>query len=156
MASRRSVRSTRASEKKSQSGPSPKKKVVPRRTRGQTQRTGLRKNKARESVVDKNDEGARDIIDIINSTHEAKQASTDEGVLADVAPAGGSDSEEDRCSVSSVASGPSGLQNTNNEKRRPLSSMCSACQKINQKAKKMKAPVKDKLSDNGECRGCVM
>lgn len=155
MAPRRSVRSTRASEKKSQSGPSPKKKVVPHRTRGQTQRTGLRKNKARESVVDKNDEGARDIIDIINSTHEAKQASTDV-VLAEVAPGGGSDSEEDRCSVSSVASGPSGLQNTNNDKWRPSSSMCSACQKIHQKTKKMKVPVKDKLSDNGECTGCVM
>lgn len=156
MASRRSVRSTRASEKKSQSGPSPKKKVVPHRTRVQTQRTGLRRSKAHESVVDKNNEGARDIIDIINSTREARQASTDEGVLAEVAPGGGSDSEEDRSTVSSVASGPSGLQNTNNDKWRPSSGMCPACQKIHQKAKKMKAPVKDKLSDNGECTGCVM
>lgn len=156
MAPRRSARSTRASEKKSQSGPSPKKKVVPHRTKGRTQRTGLRKNKAHESVVEKNDEGVRDIIDIINSMHEAKQASTDEGVLAEVAPGGGSDSEEDRCSVSSVASGPSGLQNTNNDKRRLSPGMCSACQKIHQKTKKMKAPVKDKLSDNGECTECFM
>lgn len=156
MALRRSVRSTRASEKKSQSGPSPKNKVVPHRTSHQSQRTGLRKNKAHESVVDKNDEGARDLIDIINSTHEAKQASTDERVLAEVAPGGGSDSEDDRCSVSSVASGPSGLQNTNYDKQRPSSGMCSACQKIHQKMKKMKAPVKDKLSDNGECTGFIM
>lgn len=156
MAPRRSARSTRASENKSQSGPSPKKKVVPHRTRAQRQRTGLRKNKAHESVVDKNDEGVRDIIDFINSTHEAKQASTHEGVLPEVAPGEGSDPEEDHCSVSSVASGPSGLQNTNNDKRRPSPGMCSACQKIHQKVKKMKAPVKDKLSDNGECTGGVM
>lgn len=141
-------RTTRKSPRRS---PSPKEEVIQRRLRGRRQGTGLRKTKAGDSVVHTDDGGKRDIIDIINSTH-AKHAEEDEGKFIEVADEGVEELDEDSSSVSSsIASGPSLLHNIAPKKPRPLQGMCSACQKLYQKAKRMKAPIKNKLLDNGEC-----
>ncbi|XP_041805746.1 uncharacterized protein si:ch211-227n13.3 isoform X2 [Chelmon rostratus] len=138
-------RTTRKSPRRS---PSPKEEVIQRRLRGRRQGTGLRKTKAGDSVVHTDDGGKRDIIDIINSTH-AKHAEEDEGKFIEVADEGVEELDEDSSSVSSsIASGPSLLHNIAPKKPRPLQGMCSACQKLYQKAKRMKAPIKNKLLDN--------
>lgn len=142
---RRSSRSTKASKERPQRSPSPDEEVIHRRSRGKRQRTGLRKTKADDSVVDTDEGRVRDIIDVINSTHDAKYvAKEDEEKLLELA-------DEDCYSItSSTAPGPSVLHNTTVKKLRPSQSMCSACWKLYQKAKKMKAPMKNKLLDNGE------
>lgn len=139
---RRSSRSTKASKERPQRSPSPDEEVIHRRLRGKGQRTGLRK---RDSVVDTDEGRVRDIIDVINSTHYAKcVAKEDEEKLLELA-------DEDCNSIrSSIASGPFVLHNTTVKKLRPSQGVCSACWKLYQKAKKMKAPMKNKLLDNGE------
>lgn len=142
---RRSSRSTKASKERPQRSPSPDEEVIHRRSRGKRQRTGLRKTKADDSVVDTDEWRVRDIIDVINSTHDAKYvAKEDEEKLLELA-------DEDCNSIrSSIASGPSVLHNTTAKKLRPSQGMCSTCWKLYQKAKKMKAPMKSKLLDNSE------
>lgn len=110
--------------------------------------TALRKSKVTDNVVNTDEESVCDIIDIINGTHNAKRLAKEGEEVDDE---GLDSSDEDRHSVSSsVASGPSVLQSSSARKGRPSQGLCSACWKLYHKAKKMKAPIIDKLLDNGE------
>lgn len=148
-------RSARPSEGRSQRRQNPNQKVGIRRTRHKTTRAGSKKSKAQDRLVDTSDVEVRDLLDIID-TNEAQDASTDQEVHADAATGGGCDSDEDRHSVSSLSSGPSAPHGTTHKNPRPSSAMCSVCHKLHQKAKRMKAPNKDKLPDNSEYTGCVV
>lgn len=147
----RSSRLTNASKKRRQRSPSPNEEVSHYRLRGKRQRTGLRRTKHDDSVVNTNEERVADIIDLIDRTHDAYHvAKKDEEKFAEVADEGGDNCDEDCCSVaSSTASGPSVLHIATANKLRPLQGVCSACWKLYQKAKKMKAPIRNKLLDNG-------
>lgn len=154
MAPRRSPRLTRSSEGGSQRRQNPKQKVGIRRNRHKTKRAGSKRSKAQEPVVDTNHDGVRDLLDIIDA-NEAQSASTNQEVHAGTTLIGGYDSDEDCHSVSSLSSGPSVPHDTTNKKPRPSSAMCSVCHQLQQRAKRMKAAIKDKLSDNGEYTSCV-
>lgn len=145
---RRSSRPPKASKSSPQRSPSPVEEVIQRRLRGKRRRTGLRKAEAGDGVVSTHEGKDRDIIDIINTAHDAQRVAEDDEVkFVEVSDKGVDESDEDCVSVtSSVASGPSVLY----KKQRPQG-FCSACRKLYQKAKKMKAPIKNKLLDNGEC-----
>lgn len=145
-----SSRLPKASKKRPQRSPSSDEEVIRRRLRGRRRRTELKTTEAGGSVVGTEEGRDRDIIDIINLTHDAKGvAEEDEGRFVEVADKGVDESDEDCCSVaSSIASGPSILYNAPPKKPR---SLCSTCRKLYQRAKKMKAPVKNKLLDSGVC-----
>ncbi|XP_045907224.1 uncharacterized protein si:ch211-227n13.3 isoform X2 [Micropterus dolomieu] len=147
---RRSSRLPKISKKSPERSPSPNEEVIQRRLKGKRHRTGLKKAEASDSVVNTDDGRVRDILDIINSTHDAKLvAEEDEVKFVEVADKGVDVSDEDSVSVtSSIASGPSLLYNGASKKPRPSQGLCSACRKLYQKAKKMKAPIKNKLLDN--------
>lgn len=151
---RRPTRSTGPSEGGSQKSPNPKQKVDIRRTKGKTKRARSKKSEAANGVADRNDDGARDLIDIIDAT-EAQHAATEQEVYSEVAHRGGCDSDEDRLSVCSISSGPSLPHYTTDTNLKSSPTMCSVCHKLHQKAKRMKKPMKDKLLDNGEYTGCV-
>ncbi|XP_042353746.1 uncharacterized protein si:ch211-227n13.3 isoform X2 [Plectropomus leopardus] len=142
---KRSSRLSEASRKSVQRSPSPNEDVIQRRVRAKRQRTGLERTREDDSVV--TDEGKdRDIIDIINSTHDAKEE--DEGFVK-VADEGVYESDDDRHSVtSSIASGPSLLHHASPKTLRSSRVLCSACKTVQQRAKRMKAPIKDKLFNN--------
>lgn len=152
---RRSTSSTRPSEKASQKSPNPKQKVGIRRTKGETKSARSKRSEAQNDVVDTNVDGARDLIDIID-TNEAQHASTEQENHAEEAHRGGAESDEDRLSVSSLSSGPSFPYYTTNKNPKSSPTMCSVCHKLHQKAKRMKKPIKDKLLDNGEYTDCVV
>ncbi|XP_033506281.1 uncharacterized protein LOC117271877 isoform X4 [Epinephelus lanceolatus] len=145
MSPRRSSRLSEVSKKSPQGSPSSDEEVIQRRLKGKRQRAGLKKTKEGNSVV--TDEG-RDIIDIINSTHDAKRVTEDDGGKFVLVSEGMDESDDDRHSVaSSLASGPSLLRNASPKKPRPSQGLCSACKTLQQRAKKMKAPIKNKLLD---------
>ncbi|XP_031162709.1 uncharacterized protein si:ch211-227n13.3 isoform X3 [Sander lucioperca] len=145
----RPSRLPKASKKSPQRSPSPNEEVIQRKLRGKRQRTGLRKIGAGDSVVSRDEEKDRDIIDIINSTHDEKDIAEYEGKSVEVTDEGVDESDEDCCSVtSSIASGPSFLRDASPKKPRPSQGLCSDCQNLYQKAKKKKAPIKNKLLDN--------
>lgn len=149
MSPRRSSRLSEVSKKSPQGSPSSDEEVIQRRLKGKRQRAGLKKTKEGNSVV--TDEG-RDIIDIINSTHDAKRVTEDDGGKFVLVSEGMDESDDDRHSVaSSLASGPSLLRNASPKKPRPSQGLCSTCKTLQQRAKKMKAPIKNKLLDTGEC-----
>lgn len=155
MPPRRSTRSPRSSEGGSQKRPNPKQKAGTRRTRGRKKRARSEQSEVRNGEVDTNDYGARDLIEIID-TNEAQRASTELEVHSEVARGGACDSEEDRLSASSVSSGPSIPHYATHKNPSSSSTMCSACHKLHQKAKRVKKPMKDKLLDNGEYAGFVI
>ncbi|XP_037642670.1 uncharacterized protein si:ch211-227n13.3 isoform X1 [Sebastes umbrosus] len=144
---RRSSRPPKVSKRRS---PSPDEGVIERKLRGRRQKTELRKTKEDNGVVDADEGKGLDIIDIINSSLDAKRvAEEDEGKFVEVADEGVDGSDEDCSSVnSSVASGPSLLRSASPKKLRPSKGLCSACKARYQKAKKMKAPLKNKLLNN--------
>lgn len=144
---RRSSKLPKASKRSPPRSPSSEDEVIQRRSGGKRQRTGLRTTKAGNSVIT-NEGKDRDILDIINSTCDAERVTEeDEGKLVEVIDEGVDESDEDCVSVtSSIASGPSTLL----KKPRPSRDLCSACKTLYQKAKKMKAPIKDKLLDISE------
>ncbi|GLD51375.1 uncharacterized protein AKAME5_000444600 [Lates japonicus] len=146
---RRSSRLPQASKKSPQRSPSPNEEVIQRKLRGKRRGAWQRKTKADEGVVNTDKRSKRDIIDIINDTRDASVAEKDEGKFVAIADKGVDESDDDCCSVnSSIASGPSLLPHTSPRKQRPAQGLCSACQKLYQRAKKMKAPIKNKLLDN--------
>ncbi|XP_018532971.1 uncharacterized protein si:ch211-227n13.3 isoform X2 [Lates calcarifer] len=144
---RRSSRLPQASKKSPQRSPSPHEEVIQRKLRGKRRGTWQRKTEADEGVVNTDKKSKRDIIDIINDTRDASVAEKDEGKFVEIADKGVDESDDDCCSVnSSIASGPSLLPHTS--KQRPAQGLCSACHKLYQRAKKMKAPIKNKLLNN--------
>ncbi|TKS80244.1 hypothetical protein D9C73_013523 [Collichthys lucidus] len=148
---RRSSRPSKGSTKSPKRSPSPNKDGTQRMLSGKRPKAGQRKTKAVNNVVDADEGNVRDLIDIINSTNDAKHVEEegeeeDGGDLLKVVDEGVDCSDED--SVTSVASGPSRKWRPSPKKHRPLQGVCSACRKLYQKAKKMKAPLKNKLLDN--------
>ncbi|XP_051256894.1 uncharacterized protein si:ch211-227n13.3 isoform X2 [Dicentrarchus labrax] len=142
MSPRRSSRLTKASKKSPQRSPSPNEEVTQGRLGSKRQRIGLRKTKASDSAG-----SDRDIIDIINSTDDAKHVKEDEGQFVEVADEGVDESDEESV-TSSIASGPSLRHNDTPKTLRPSQGVCSACRKLYQKTKKIKTPIKNKLLDN--------
>lgn len=144
---RRSSRLSKASKKSPERNPSSDEEVIQRRPRGRRQTTGKsRKSRSGDGMVNA-DQRKRDVIDIINSTHGAEHlAKEDKEKSVEVADRGVDESDEDWCSVtSSVTSGPSLSYHA-----RPTQDRCSVCQKLYQKARRMKAPLKNKPLDHGE------
>ncbi|TKS65976.1 hypothetical protein D9C73_000032 [Collichthys lucidus] len=140
---RRSSRPSKGSTKSRKRSPSPNKDVTQRMLSGKRPKAGQRKTKGVNNIGN-----VRDLIDIINSTNDAKHVAEEEdgGKLLKLVDEGLDCSDED--SVTSVASGPSLKWRPSPKKHRPLQGVCSACRKLYQKAKKMKAPLKNKLLDN--------
>uniref|UniRef100_UPI0037E8C7D9 uncharacterized protein n=1 Tax=Semicossyphus pulcher TaxID=241346 RepID=UPI0037E8C7D9 len=149
---RRSSRGPKPSPTTLQRSPSPN-DIIQRRSMGKRQRkTGLQKTNSSKSAINTDEGRGCDILDIINRTHSAKGVIEgvikDEGKCVEVADKGVDESDEDCVSVSSIASGPSLLSKATPKTAKPSLGLCSACQKLYQKAKRMKAPIKDKLLDN--------
>lgn len=143
MYTRHSSRLSRSAKRSLQRSPSPDEDLVQRRVRSKRQR--------RTEATEVNT-GKRDIIDIIDDTQDEKLASAEDGLkTVDIDDKGLDDSNEDCASVtSSVASGPSIFHHSTLSDGRPQQDLCSACRKLFQRAKRMKAPIKNKLLDNGE------
>ncbi|KAM8728716.1 uncharacterized protein AB9X84_001912 isoform 1-T1 [Acanthopagrus schlegelii] len=149
MSPRHSPRVSKASKKSSQKSGNPVKEVQPQRLKGKRPKRGLKKAKVDDSIGNTDEASDRDILDIINGTNAARRVAKEEERFVKVTDEGVAESDEDRYSVaSSVASGPSLLHNTTAKKRRPWKGECSACRKLYQKAKRMKAAIKNKLLDN--------
>ncbi|KAK1879157.1 Alpha-amylase I [Dissostichus eleginoides] len=72
MLTRRSSNLTKASKKVAQRSPSPNEEVIQRKLRGRTKRNGLKKIETSDSRVHAEEWRDRDILDVINSTLEAK------------------------------------------------------------------------------------
>ena len=142
MYSRHSSRIKKASKKSPQRSPSPNEEDIQRKLRGKKRQE---KTEAGDGEVNTNKLSNRDLIDIINDMHDAKPLAEEvEGKSVD-------ESDEDCVSVSSsIASGPSTFCPTNLKRWSALQSLCLACQKLYQRAEKLKTPIKDKLLDNGE------
>ncbi|XP_062285324.1 uncharacterized protein si:ch211-227n13.3 isoform X1 [Scomber scombrus] len=148
MFTKHSSRLQNSSKKNAQESPSPNKDVIQRRLRSRRHPTWQKE--ADDGEVN-TDEGSRlDIIDLINSTHDEEHVAVeDDGKFVEVPDKGVDESDEDCGSDNgSIVSGPSFLQLNSPKKLKPLYGLCQACRKLYQKAKKMKAPIKDKLLDN--------
>ncbi|KAF7660918.1 hypothetical protein LDENG_00272710 [Lucifuga dentata] len=115
------------SSKKAQKSPSQNEGVIQRKLRSSRPRRCLKEIDSIKSSVD---------IDV-GTNHDAEIPATvvDESVDGDV-------------ESSSIVSGPTLSYLGSPVKLTPSESLCSACRKLHQKAKKMKAPIKDKLLDN--------
>ncbi|XP_068427196.1 uncharacterized protein si:ch211-227n13.3 isoform X2 [Clinocottus analis] len=144
---RRSSRLPKASKRSPQRSCSPSEDVIQRKRRNKRRRTALRETEAHDDIVDADETKDRDIIDIINSECVAEE---EEIMCVEVADDGVDDSDDDCVSVtSSFASGPSFLHNSVSPKKlRPSQGLCLACKTVYQKARKIKAPIKNKLLDN--------
>ncbi|XP_035027403.1 uncharacterized protein si:ch211-227n13.3 isoform X1 [Hippoglossus stenolepis] len=141
----RSSRIKKASKKSSQRSPSPNEEDIQRKLRGKKRQ---KKTEAGDGAVNTIKLSNRDLIDIINDTNDAKSLAEEvEGKSVEVADKAVDESDEDSVS-SSIASGPSTFCPTNLKRWSSLQSLCSACQKLYQRAEKMKTPIKDKLLDN--------
>ncbi|XP_059200837.1 uncharacterized protein si:ch211-227n13.3 isoform X2 [Centropristis striata] len=138
-------RPSKGSER-TQRSPSPAGAAPRGRMKSKTQSRGLRKTTAGGSV-DTYERSSRDVLDIINDEKDVNEED-DEGALVEVADEGLDQSDEDCCSVSSVASGPSLRLFFSPQKAARTSCLCSACKTLYQKAKRMKAPLRNKLLDN--------
>ncbi|KAJ4918642.1 hypothetical protein JOQ06_005117 [Pogonophryne albipinna] len=149
MLTRRSSSLTKASKKIAQRDPSPDEEVIQRKLRSRPKRNGLKKIETSDSRVHAEERRDRDILDVINSTLEAKSVGEeDEERFVEVTDEGVDDSDADCVSVSSIVSGPSLPHNAS--RRKPLLSqgLCTACRSLYEEAKKSKRPMKDKLLDN--------
>ncbi|XP_026169984.1 uncharacterized protein LOC113134712 isoform X2 [Mastacembelus armatus] len=140
MSPKRSSRLSRASKKNLWRNSSPNEETVQCRA-SLRQKTGQRKTKAVEGPADTPAGRGRDIINIINSSHEAEHVE-DEETFVHVAEKGLNNEDEDS-DASSTVSGPSRLNPVI-----PTQHLCPACQKLYQKARKMKKPIKNKLLNN--------
>lgn len=129
MYTRHSSRPQRAAKRSFQKSPSPDEDVVQRRVRSRRQR----RTEATEV-----DTGRRDIIDIINDTQDGLKT-------VEIADEGLDHSDED-----SVASGPSIFHHTTASDGTRQQDLCPACRRLFHRAKRMKAPIKNKLLDNSE------
>lgn len=146
---RQSSRIRKGSKEEFQGSPSSNESVRHKWTKKKKKKKrAFRKTKVDDSGATTDDERNCDVFDI-DSTQQK-----DEGWFARVEDEGVDLSDEDRGSVSSICSGPSVLDRSNSRKRRPSQGLCSACWKMYKKAKKVKAPIKNKLLDKGEWLHC--
>ncbi|XP_022063311.2 uncharacterized protein si:ch211-227n13.3 isoform X2 [Acanthochromis polyacanthus] len=151
MCPQRSIRRPKSSERKPQKSPVSDEDVVQRRLKNQRRRTLERKAEAEDSRVDSYDWRQRDVIDVINCTHDAKHTAMEESEWqepVEITDKGLTESDDDCVSVcSSIASGPSLLHHVTPKKLRLPQDLCSACRKLYQKAKRTKTPIISKLLD---------
>ncbi|XP_019955917.2 uncharacterized protein [Paralichthys olivaceus] len=149
MYSTRSSRLKKASKKSPQRSPSPNKEDIKRKLKGKKRQ---KKTETGDDTVNTNKWSNWDLIDIINDTHDATPLAEEvERKSVEVGAKAVDESDEDCVSVSSsssIASGPSSFCPTNLKRWRSIQSSCSACQKLYQRAEKLKTPIKDKLLDN--------
>lgn len=90
-----------------------------------------------------------DLIDHIDSTNGPSGSDLEaEGGHVEVADEGVDHLDE----TSSIASGPSLQSPSSSWTARALLDLCSACQKLYKRTKRMKGPLKNKLLNDGECR----
>lgn len=151
MLTRRSSSLTKASKKIAQRDPSPDEEVIQRKLRSRPKRNGLKKIETSDSRVRAEERRDRDILDVIDSTLEAKGfGEEDEERFVEVTDEGVDDSDADCVSVSSIVSGPSLPHNASRRKQLLSQGLCTACRRLYEEAKKSKRPMKDKLLDNGE------
>ncbi|KAK5919202.1 hypothetical protein CgunFtcFv8_023110 [Champsocephalus gunnari] len=149
MLTRRSSSLTKASKKIAQRDPSPDEEVIQRKLRSRPKRNGLKKIETSDSRVHAEERRDRDILDVIDSTLEAKGfGEEDEERFVEVTDEGVDDSDADCVSVSSIVSGPSLPHNASRRKRLLSQGLCTACRRLYEEAKKSKRPMKDKLLDN--------
>ncbi|KAI4810035.1 hypothetical protein KUCAC02_018885 [Chaenocephalus aceratus] len=149
MLTRRSSSLTKASKKIAQRDPSPDEEVIQRKLRSRPKRNGLKKIETSDSRVRAEERRDRDILDVIDSTLEAKGfGEEDEERFVEVTDEGVDDSDADCVSVSSIVSGPSLPHNASRRKRLFSQGLCTACRRLYEEAKKSKRPMKDKLLDN--------
>lgn len=134
MSPRCSSRLSKASKTRVRKCPTPSQDVKPR---CRTRRMGLKKDDGCTS--DSDDE--KDLLSLINGSRGDAVELVDNGLDA---------SDEglasDRCSV---VSGPSVVLLTPSKKPKPPVALCSGCRQLYQKAERTKAPIKNKLLDNG-------
>ncbi|XP_074544712.1 uncharacterized protein LOC141804268 [Halichoeres trimaculatus] len=148
---RRSSRTPKPSFKIFEQSPPLNENVIEPQSSSTRQRTmGMKKSKACSKELKTDKTRDRDMLDIINNTHRAERFfKKDDRPFAEVTDQGLDESDEDCVSVnSSIASGPSMPFQASPKKGRAPQSLCSACHKLYLKAKRMKAPMKDKLLDN--------
>lgn len=145
MCPQRSNRQPRASKKNTKTSTAPEEEVIQYQLRGRKRRgTG----NTGDSLCITGGGTGRDILDIIGTQEEKHVGEEDGGKAVDTADKELDDLDEDRVSVcSSTASGPSFYHSTS-RKGRPSQNLCLACQKLYQKAKKIKTPAINKLLDN--------
>ncbi|XP_013864439.1 uncharacterized protein LOC106517932 [Austrofundulus limnaeus] len=136
MSPRCSSRLSKASKTRVQNRPKPSQDVAPGEPRRQTRRTRLRNADGCKAEAD--DE--KDLLDLIDSSGEDAVEIVDNGL--DV-------SDEDLASdCCSVVSGPSMVRHAPSKTPKSSHGLCSACRELYQKAKRTKAPIKNKLLDN--------
>lgn len=145
MCPQRSNRQPRASKKNTKTSPAPEEEVIQRQLRGRRRRG---KGSTGDSLCIAGEGTGCDILDIITTQEEKHVGEEDGGKAVEIADKELDDLDEDRVSVcSSTASGPSFYHSTY-RKARPSQNLCLACQKLYQKAKKIKTPIINKLLDN--------
>lgn len=136
MSLRCSSRLSKTSKKKVQKSPKPKQNVSPDKPRGQTRRTQLKDDD--DCKVDEDD--GKDLIDLITGSEEEAVGFVYYGL------------DESDESAASDCSGPSVPNYATFKKPKSSQALCSACRERYQKATRTKAPIKNKLLDNGLCK----
>ncbi|XP_034087875.1 uncharacterized protein si:ch211-227n13.3 isoform X3 [Gymnodraco acuticeps] len=149
MLTQRSSSLTKASKKIAQRDPSSDEEDIQRKLRSRPKRNGLKKIETSDSRVHAEERRDRDILDVINSTLEAKGVGEeDEERFVEVTDEGVDDSDADCVSVSSIVSGPFLPHNASRRKQLLSQGVCTACRSLGEEAKKSKRPMKDKLLNN--------
>lgn len=94
-----------------------------------------------------------DLIDLINSTSNAEYVSQGRAEIPDPH---GVDQSQEVCGSEgcSRASGPLFHHHDTAQKPKPVHNLCPACHKLYQTVKRHRAPIKDKLLDNGTYVSC--
>ncbi|KAK5859668.1 hypothetical protein PBY51_021205 [Eleginops maclovinus] len=140
----------RGPKKRGQRSPSPNEEFIMHKSKAKRQRKGLKKTETSGSKVHADEWRDRDILDIINSRHQAKGVGKEEEErFVEGTDEGVDDSDEDCISVaSSIVSGPSLPPNAFPRKQLLSQGLCKTCRSLFTKAKKLKRPMKDKLLEN--------
>lgn len=134
---RSSSRLRKGSGEEFQGSLSPIEKPI-RHKRTKRQKRSLRKTQDDDSGADTDDERDCDILSVIEREEGWCSGVADEEV----------DLSDDDCD--SISSGPSALHSSPAKRQEPSPGLCPTCWSLYKKAKKMKAPIKNKHLDNGE------
>ncbi|KAM9322308.1 uncharacterized protein KZ484_020531 isoform 1-T3 [Pholidichthys leucotaenia] len=140
-------RSSRQAETSKESPQETRTEEVIKRRVSQRRKTWLKEAEADKSINNRKDGTGQDHITLINSTWDGEEEETKTVEMVDKDL---DESDEDSDSTcSSIASGPSFLYySSSKKKKKPSQSLCLACQKLYQKAQRLKRPIKSKLLDN--------
>ncbi|XP_069020545.1 uncharacterized protein [Embiotoca jacksoni] len=144
---RRASRLPKASKQSPQRSVLPNEEVTRRKGKGQRPTASLRR--AEPGDADQGEQ--RDILDIINSAHEAERgAQKDHGESVRVPDSALDESDDD--GGGSLCSGRASdcvlPHDVTPQKQRPAQDLCPSCRRLYQRAKRIKAPIKNRLLDN--------